>query len=221
MNKLYENTTKFITIQLTSREEWLQARENSIGGSEASSLIDVNPYCSLRQLWERKKSNNIEEISNELIDYGNRLEPILRAMFQAKHPDYDVQYQENTLLKSNEFDFAHYSADGLIWDGARPGILEIKTSFIRNSEMSNEWKNRIPTQYFVQILHGLWVTGFDFVDLFAELRYLDGNSSIKQYHIERKEVLDDIEYLIEQETTNWNRYFLGNEEPPITIKLGG
>ena len=218
---LYANSRFFYTKTFNSREGWLISREKTIGGSEASSLIDVNPYCSLRQLWERKKSNNIEEISNELIDYGNRLEPILRAMFQAKHPDYDVQYKENTTMYNIERNFIHYSADGLIWDGARPGILEIKTSFIRNSEMSNEWKNRIPTQYFVQILHGLWVTGFDFVDLFAELRYLDGNSSIKQYHIERKEVLDDIEYLIEQETTNWNRYFLGNEEPPITIKLGG
>lgn len=218
---LYANSRFFYTKTFNSREDWLISREKTIGGSEASVLIGENPYQSLHDLWVSKKSRNHEEISNELIDYGNRLEPILRAMFQAKHPDYDVQYKENTTMYSIERNFIHYSADGLIWDGTRPGILEIKTSFIRNQDMSNEWKNRIPTQYFVQILHGLWVTGFDFVDLFAELRYLDGNSSIKQYHIERKEVLDDIEYLAEQETTNWNRYFLGNEEPPITIKLGG
>lgn len=216
---LYESNNEFEFIKLNSREEWLKARENSIGGSEASSLIDVNPYCSLRQLWERKKSNNIEEISNELIDYGNRLEPILRAMFQAKHPDYDVQYKENVLLKSKEFEFAHYSPDGLIWDGTRPGILEIKTSFIRNSEMIRNWDNKIPDNYFVQVLWGLIVTGYEFVDLIAELRFMDGNASIRQYHIERKEVLDDIEYIIETGHTNWQTYFIGNIEPKIQFEL--
>lgn len=216
---IYKNTEMFEVIQLTNREDWLESRKDSIGGSEASVLIGENPYQSLRDLWVSKKSRNHEEISNELIDYGNRLEPILRTMFQAKHPEYDVQYKENVLLKSKVIKFAHYSPDGLIWDGTRPGILEIKTSFIRNQDMSNEWKNRIPIQYFVQVLHGLLVTGFDFVDLFAELRYLDGNSSIKQYHIERSEVLEDIKYLKEQEISTWERYFMGDEEPPITIKI--
>ena len=216
---LYESNNEFEFIKLNSREEWLKARETRIGGSEASSLIGINKYQSLRDLWRKKKKGITEEIDNEAIRYGNALEPILREMFRAKHPSMDVQYEENAILYSKKYEYMSYSPDGLIWDGARAGILEIKTSFIRNSEMSNEWKERIPDSYYIQILHGLICTGFEFVNLIAELRYIDGNSSIRQYHIERLEVLDDIEYLLRKERENWEKYFLSNLEPPIIVKI--
>lgn len=216
---LYESNIEFEFIKLNSREEWLKARETRIGGSEASSLIGINKYQSLRDLWRKKKKGITEEIDNEAIRYGNALEPILREMFRVKHPTMDVQYEENAILYSKKYEYMSYSPDGLIWDGARAGILEIKTSFIRNSEMSNEWKERIPDSYYIQILHGLICTGFEFVNLIAELRYIDGNSSIRQYHIERLEVLDDIEYLLRKERENWEKYFLSNLEPPIIVKI--
>ena len=216
---LYESNNEFEFIKLNSREEWLKARETRIGGSEAASLIGINKYQSLRDLWRKKKKGITEEIDNEAIRYGNALEPILREMFRVKHPIMDVQYEENAILYSKKYEWMSYSPDGLIWDGARAGILEIKTSFIRNSEMSNEWKERIPDSYYIQILHGLIVTGYEFVNLIAELRYIDGNSSIRQYHIERLEVLDDIEYLLRKERENWEKYFLSNLEPPIIVKI--
>ncbi len=216
---LYESNNEFEFIKLNSREEWLKARETRIGGSEASSLIGINKYQSLRDLWRKKKRGITEEIDNEAIRYGNALEPILREMFRVKHPTMDVQYEENAILYSKKYDYMSYSPDSLIWDGARAGILEIKTSFIRNSEMSNEWKDRIPDSYYIQILHGLICTGFEFVNLIAELRYIDGNSSIRQYHIERLEVLDDIEHLLRKERENWEKYFLSNLEPPIIVKI--
>lgn len=216
---LYASNNEFEFIKLNSREEWLKARETRIGGSEASSLIGINKYQSLRDLWRKKKKGITEEIDNEAIRYGNALEPILREMFRVKHPTMDVQYEENAILYSKKYEYMSYSPDGLIWDGARAGILEIKTSFIRNSEMSNEWKDRIPDSYYIQILHGLICTGFEFVNLIAELRYIDGNSSIRQYHIERLEVLDDIEYLLRKERENWEKYFLSNLEPPIIVKI--
>lgn len=216
---LYESNNEFEFIKLNSREEWLKARETRIGGSEASSLIGINKYQSLRDLWRKKKKGITEEIDNEAIRYGNALEPILREMFRVKHPTMDVQYEENAILYSKKYEWMSYSPDGLIWDGARAGILEIKTSFIRNSEMLRNWDNKIPDNYFIQVLHGLIVTGFEFVDLIAELRFTDGNSVIRQYHIERLEVLDDIDYLITKERWNWEQYFLSDIEPPILLKL--
>lgn len=216
---LYKSTKEFSTFVLTDREEWLKARETRIGGSEASSLIGINPYQSLRDLWLKKKGHVVEEIDNEATRYGNACEPILRELFKLKHPELEVEYHENTILYSNVYEFMSYSPDSLSFDGVRKGIVEFKTSFIRNSAMHDEWKDKIPMQYFVQVLHGLIVTGFEYVDLMAELRYLDGNASIKQYHIERKEVLDDIEYILETETKNWQTYFLGNVEPKIQFEL--
>lgn len=216
---LYSSNSYFYTKTFNSRKEWLISREKTIGGSEASSLIGINKYQSLRDLWRKKKKGVVEEVDNEAVRYGNDCEPILRELFKIKHPNLVVQYKENTTMYSIEYDYMHYSADGLIWDGARAGILEIKTSFIRNSEMLRNWDNQIPDTYFVQVLHGLIVTGYEFVDLIAELRFMDGNASIRQYHIERKEVLDDIEYIIETGHTNWQTYFIGNIEPKIQFEL--
>lgn len=216
---LYSSNSYFYTKTFNSRKEWLISREKTIGGSEASSLIGMNKYTSLHDLWGRKIKGIQSDISNELIEYGNAMEPILREMYRIKHQEMEVQYKENTTMYSIENDFMHYSADGLLWDGSRAGILEIKTSFIRNSDMNREWKDRIPDSYYLQILHGLICTGFEFVNLIAELRYIDGNSSIRQYHIERLEVLDDIEYLLRKERENWEKYFLSNLEPPIIVKI--
>lgn len=216
---LYSSNSYFYTKTFNSRKEWLISREKTIGGSEASSLIGINKYQSLRDLWRKKKKGVVEEVDNEAVRYGNDCEPILRELFKIKHPNLVVQYKENTTMYSIEYDYMHYSADGLIWDGARAGILEIKTSFIRNSEMLRNWDNKIPDNYFVQVLWGLIVTGYEFVDLIAELRFMDGNASIRQYHIERKEVLDDIEYIIETGHTNWQTYFIGDIEPKIQFEL--
>lgn len=216
---LYSSNSYFYTKTFNSRKEWLISREKTIGGSEASSLIGINKYQSLRDLWRKKKKSVVEEVDNEAVRYGNDCEPILRELFKIKHPNLVVQYKENTTMYSREYDYMHYSADGLIWDGARAGILEIKTSFIRNSEMLKNWDNKIPDAYFVQVLWGLIVTGYEFVDLIAELRFMDGNASIRQYHIERKEVLDDIEYIIETGHTNWQTYFIGDIEPKIQFEL--
>lgn len=218
--KIYKSTDKFVAIQLTNREEWLKARETRIGGSEASSMVGMNKYTSFHNLWQRKIRGVHSDISNELIEYGNDMEPILREMYRIKHREMDVQYSPNTILYSKQYEWMSYSPDGLLWDGSRAGILEIKTSFIRNSDMNSEWKDSIPQNYFIQVLWGLICTGFEFVDLIAELRYLDGNSSIKQYHIEKIEVLDDMDYLISESRKAWEHYFKPKVEPPITIKIG-
>lgn len=216
---LYESTNEYEVLFLKDRDEWLKARETRIGGSEASSLIGMNKYTSLHDLWERKIKGVQSDVSNELIEYGNTMEPLLRELYRIKHPEMDVQYSGNTILYSKQYEWVSYSPDGLLWDGSRAGILEIKTSFIRNSNMNEEWKDSIPQTYFCQILWGLLCTGFEFVDLIAELRYLDGNSSIKQYHIERIEVLDDMEYLLSESRKAWEHYFKSKIEPPITIKI--
>lgn len=216
---LYESTNEYEVLFLKNREEWLKARETRIGGSEASSLIGMNKYTSLHDLWERKIKGVQSDVSNELIEYGNTMEPLLRELYRIKHPEMDVQYSGNTILYSKQYDYISYSPDGLLWDGSRAGILEIKTSFIRNSDMNSEWKDSIPQTYFCQILWGLLCTGFEFVDLIAELRYLNGNSSIRQYHIEKIEVLEDMEYLLSESRKAWEHYFKSKTEPPITIKI--
>ena len=69
-----------------------------------------------------------------------------------------------------------------------------------------KWRDRIPDNYFIQILHYLMVTEFDFVVLKAQLKSEFGGQiylQTKHYFIERSEVEGDIEYLAEEEEKFW------------------
>lgn len=188
-------------IQLKDRAEWLEARKNRIGGSDAACIVGMNPYRSNVELWEIKTGQvKAEDISDKpYVKYGSEAEQHLRELFKLDFPQYKVSYVEDNMWLNDKCSFAHASLDGWLEDEqGRKGILEIKTTNILQSMQKEKWKNRIPDNYFIQVLHYLMVTEFDFAILKAQLKYdYDGDIMLttKHYKIERDEVKDDIEYL--------------------------
>lgn len=188
-------------IQLNDRAEWLEARKNRIGGSEAACIVGMNPYRSNVELWEIKTGQvEAEDISDKpYVKYGSEAEQHLRELFKLDFPQYKVSYVEDNMWLNDNHPFAHASLDGWLEDEqGRKGILEIKTTNILQSMQKEKWKNRIPDNYYIQVLHYMMVTEFDFAVLKAQLKYdYDGDIMLttKHYKIERDEVQDDIEYL--------------------------
>ena len=129
-------------------------------------------------------------------------------MFSLDYPEYTVEYYDNNMLINKKYPWAHASLDGELVDlDGRRGILEIKTTNILQSMQWEKWDNRIPDNYYIQVLHYLLVTEYDFVVLKAQLkRVRDGEVRLttKHYHIEREEVLDDIEMLKNEEEKFWH-----------------
>lgn len=68
-----------------------------------------------------------------------------------------------------------------------------------------KWKNRIPDNYYIQVLHQLLVTGYDFAIVKAQLKFsYDGvRLETRHYTIERNEVIKDMEYLLKKEIAFW------------------
>lgn len=188
-------------IQLKDRAEWLEARKNRIGGSDAACIVGMNPYRSNVELWEIKTGQvEAEDISDKpYVKYGSEAEQHLRELFKLDFPQYKVSYVEDNMWLNDKYPFAHASLDGWLEDEqGRKGILEIKTTNILQSMQKEKWKNRIPDNYYIQVLHYLMVTEFDFAVLKSQLKYdYDGDIMLttKHYKIERDEVQDDIEYL--------------------------
>lgn len=221
---LYQDTDKFSVEKYGSHEEWLKKRGRGIGGSDAACFMDLNPWKTLNQLWHDKKFGS-QQITNDAIEYGNIAEPCLRTLFQAKHPELDVQYVDNVTLVSKEYEFLRYSPDGLIYNketGER-GILEIKTSKIVNSQSLQKWGSKgnetVPDNYYCQTLEGLIVTDFDFVIYCAELRFADGDARIIERSYRKEEALDSMNDLKENMIEKWDRYFVNDIEPPITLSI--
>lgn len=192
-------------LTFPSQEEWLKARGHTIGGSDASAVVGMNPWKTNEDLWLEKTGQAIhEDISGRpAVKYGTDAEPLLRELFKLDFPEYQVLYEENNLFLNDKYPWGHYSADGWLIDPkGRKGILEIKTTEILQSMQKEKWNQRIPDNYYIQCLHGLLIMEADFVILKAQLKTVfDGIPyiQVKHYPIERSDVEADIRYLAEEE----------------------
>lgn len=193
-----------------TREEWLEGRKNHIGGSDASSCVGMNPYKDNVTLWEEKMGLVMpKDISDkDYVQYGTAAEEHLRALFALDFPEYQVRYDEGNMFLNTDYPWMHASLDGELVDKqGRHGILEIKTTNILQSMQREKWNEKIPDNYYCQVLHYLAVTGYDFAVLKAQLkseRHGELRISVKHYFIERKDVEEDIRYLAEAERQFWD-----------------
>lgn len=206
-----------------SRDEWLQGRMGRIGGSDAAAVVGASPYMTNVQLWEiktgRRKQNDISD--NPMVIYGTEAEYYLRALFRLDFPGYKVFYQENNLWVNKKYPFAHASLDGWLKDDKdRNGIFECKTATITSAVQRAKWNDQIPQNYYIQCLHYLMVTEFDFAILKAQLKteWPGQLPSLRTEHymIERSEVQADIDYLQEAEERFWF-YVEKDKRPPLIL----
>lgn len=207
---------------LKSREEWLVNRRKGLGGSDCSAVIGLNPYKSNVDLW-RLKTGRIEQedISDKpYVKYGTQAERYLRELFKLDYPQYKVDYVENNSFYNPKYPFARASLDGWLTDGSgRKGILEIKTTEILSAGQRAKWKDRIPDNYFCQVLFYMAVIEADFAVLKAQIKTViddDVRLETKHYTIERSDVQEDIDYLMSACKDFW-QYVKDDKEPPLIL----
>lgn len=195
--------------QFETTDEWVKARK-VIGGSDAAALVGLNPYKTNIDLWREKTGRQkAPDISNEpFVQFGHDAEPHLRDLFALDFPQYEVRYVENNMFLNDKYPFAHASLDGWLRerDTGRKGILEIKTTNFLQSMQKEKWNDRIPDNYYCQVLWYLLVTEFDFAILKARLRSEwkgETRITVKHYMIERSEVQEDINEL---EAAGWKMW---------------
>ena len=138
-----------------TREEWLQMRQEiGIGGSDAGTVLGMNPYCSNVQLWRFKAGlDTPEDISDKpAVIFGKKAEKNIRELFKLDYPEWHVGYHEFWMHVNDLHKWQFATLDGEITtpEGLR-GILEIKTTTIMNKSQWDEWENRIPDRYFAQV----------------------------------------------------------------------
>ena len=195
---------------LNNRDEWLKNRTR-IGGSDAAAIVGMNPYMSNVELWEIKTGITTQrDISEEpYVKYGTEAEQHLRELFKLDFPEYEMHYAENNMWTNDKYPFSHASLDGwLIDQDGRMGIWECKTTNILKSMQKEKWRERIPDNYYIQLLHYFMVTEFKFAILKAQLKSeFNGDVYIqtKHYKIERADVDEDIKYLADAELKFWEQ----------------
>lgn len=206
------------------RAQWIAERKQGIGASDCSSILGLNPYKTNVQLWEEKTGRYTpEDIGNKpVVRYGVEAEQHLRELFKLDYPQYQVNYEEFKLYRDSQYPFLFATLDGELIDKetGEAGILEIKTTNILQSMQKESWNDRIPDNYYLQVLHQMMVTGYSFVILKAHLKTdWSGNLLIttKHYIIRREDVQADIDLLQAKEIEFWNEYVVKDKRPGLIL----
>lgn len=147
--------TKKTTKNMT-REEWLTERRKSIGGSDAASVLNLNPWNSAYALWAEKTGAVIpEDISDkEAVRLGNDLEQYVAERFMEATGK--KVRRENSIITNSDYPFAHANPDRMVI-GEDAG-LECKTT--SSWEIISQLKDgEIPPNWYCQMTHYMMVTG--------------------------------------------------------------
>ena len=206
-----------------SRGTWLVGRTFGIGGSDAAAVLGLNPYMSNVDLWLRKTGRKkADDLShNKLVEYGTKAEGYLRGIFELDFPEYRVEHEPFTIYTNSEYPWACASLDARLFEDStgRTGVLEIKTTTINGSAQASKWKDRIPDNYFCQVLHYMSVMESEFAILKAQLKYERPGDLLevtKHFYIEWEGVKGQAEYLMEEERKFWE-YVKADKEPPLRL----
>lgn len=205
-----------------THDEWLECRKKGIGGSDAACVLGANKYKSNVQLWKEKTGIlQPEDISDKpAVMYGKNAEYHLRELFALDFPNYDIEYHEYRMYANDKYPFIYATLDGELTDRNTnsKGILEIKTTTINNSSQWSEWDDGIPQNYYIQVLHQMLATGYEFVILKAHIRYFkngDLYTSTRHYSIIRSEEKESMDMLLKAEIEFWEH--VKNKSEPALI----
>ena len=143
-------------IKYADRDEWLAIRRQYIGGSDAGSIVGMNPYKSAYTLWAEKTGKAPEFDGNLTTEVGAYLEEFVAKMFE-KETDKKVK-RHNATMVNDKYPYACANADRLVV-GER-ALLEIKTT---NSlpNMKKIKGGEFPDAWYCQMTHYLAVSELD------------------------------------------------------------
>lgn len=191
-------------------KEQLEARRKGIGGSDAATVLGLNPYQDPYELYLDKRGEappEDEEFLKESRYWGSVLEEPV-ANRAAEEMGYKIQ-KANQLITSKKHEFMIANIDRKVVgleDKRRIG-LEVKTA-ARPDGWGETGSDEIPHWIMLQCQHYLAVTEYDHWDLAV----LIGNRDFRMYRINPIQYI--IDNLIEAEEEFWDRVTHGVPPEP-------
>lgn len=130
-----------------------EERQTYIGGSDIAAIMGQSRWKTPYTLWAEKTGKIDSTIkNNDAVDMGNRLEQFVADLF-AEKTGKKVRRAPKT-YKHPEYPFLVAHIDRLIVNSDE--LLECKTCSMYKLE---EWENKIPKEYILQVQWYLGITG--------------------------------------------------------------
>lgn len=199
------------TIRYKNREEWLANRTQGIGASEAGTVLGLNPWESPYQLWRRKKGLDKPQEENFAMRAGHYLEDAVSKFYADETGAYIIKNTtEDFTIVDTERPWLRVSPDRLFWrtettrSDKHKSVLECKTT-----QMEIDPDN-LPKHWFCQLQMNMGVGEYEN----GALAWLTMGRQFGYRDIKfDKEFYD---WMTGEITEFWQRYIIGNEEPPLS-----
>lgn len=164
-------------LDYKNHDEWLALRKGYIGGSDAASIVGLNPYSSPYTLWA-EKTNRIPSFEGNLAtEVGTYLEEFIAKKFEAVTGKKVRRLNKSLVNSRYPWAIANIDRDIVGEDAG----LEIKSTSALNLKKFK--KGEFPSNYYVQCVHYLAVTE----KIRWYLAVLIGNQDFKIYQLTRIE----------------------------------
>lgn len=212
-------------METNTREAWLQARKQGIGGSDIACLVGQNPYKTAFELWHEKMSNDEREFDEAAVErmyWGIELENLVAQRY-AKDTGTKVQ-RINKMMKHPKCPIALANIDRAVvsngsrvrWDEKEKRLLgadkllEVKTAHALASN-SEDWgeagTDEVPINYWYQCMWYMGITGVHACDLAV----LFGGQRFKVYSIEYDDEIFNA--LLARASEWWSKHILTGIAP--------
>ena len=179
-----------------SREEWLEHRRRTIGGSDAAAIVGLSKWATPLTVYMDKKGLFPDKPDSIPMRIGRELEETVARLWMEETGK--KCQRRNAILINPAYPFAHANVDR--WVVGENAGLECKTTSEMN--MKTFRGNEYPANYYVQCMHYMALTGADR----WHLAVLVGNRELFTFTIERDE--EEIAALMEQEKAFYENYLL-------------
>lgn len=208
-----------------TREDWLKIRKRGIGGSDLAPILGHSRFRTAKDVY-KSKIEDVEQITNFAIEFGNDFEPIIREAFKYKYKNtFEVLDFKDTMFRNIWFPYLQASLDGVLINKINKsiGILEIKSCQRRKGKWYDMLGNRIvPQDYFDQAIHYFNTTQADYVVFYILVNYENPENDRDMEFLTpriyyRKDCLDYCKHCIEECTNFWNNNVLKRVEPNTKI----
>lgn len=150
---------KRVSTKDMSREQWLEARQAGIGGSDISAIMGKNPWKSAYELYFDKLGILEEKETTESMRIGTDLEQYVAERYMEATGK-KVQ-RTNFMYFDDEYDFMVANIDReIVGENA---AVECKTTNIFSTVDYDG--GDVPIQYYMQCQWYMMVRGYDYIDL--------------------------------------------------------
>lgn len=190
------------TIEHYSNEaQWLLARKNGIGASEAAAVLGEDENKTPLQLYLEKISEGVSpEPPSEAAEVGNLLEELVLRMYTTKTGRKLEAERKFTIRRHPSLPHLFASLDATaidMFDGRGPGVVDSKTS---GDETFGTWREGVPLKYQIQIQQQMLVTNRSWGALAV---FFTGKRQFKFYEYTRNEKF--LKLLLEKTSEFWKR----------------